>query len=114
MRLLERVDVAELDVGDIDDTARGLQLDDVIWGAFIMELNVPGQAAAFVTRFAAEPDQCIELNTDCYIPLQSGAVELEPHLVEGVHAVDGDVFVVDGLHFLKDEGEVVQTGQHYI
>lgn len=60
-----------------------------------MELNIPREASALISALATEADHGIKLNTDGRLPFECLSVALEPHLIEGVHAVDGDILIID-------------------
>ena len=110
MRFLEKIDVAELNIFDANETSVLSELDNlIVRTALIMENKLPWKLACFVSAIcaAAEANECIELHTNWNIPFKWPPFIAEPHLLKGVDQVRWDVFVEGGFHLLQDKGEVI-------
>lgn len=114
MRLLQGVNVAKLDIRYVNYATIFLKFYQFIRCTFVVEGDFPRQIPRFVTGITTEPDHCIELDTNGHFPSQWLIVEVEPHFLKRVHAVNGHELIVNCLDFVQNESEVVQSWKHDI
>lgn len=117
MRFFKRIDKAEFNVFNTYQTAVLGKFDNlVVRTALVMEYQLPWKLASLVSTIGAatKSNESIKLYTNWNIPFECAALIAEPHGIELINQIRGNVLIEGGLDLLENECEIVETRHHHI